>query len=114
MAELGRRCLREAIAAAQTRHPFEIVAIVLIPGHCHTIWTLLQSPSLPALWRRLFSCNTQMATTLNKRFAEIRSSDSGVPALAVVFIDQEWKRPRRLVWHPLRNYAILVCRRSPA
>jgi putative transposase len=38
--DLGRRCLREAIAAELDRAPFEIFAIVLLPDHLHSIWTL--------------------------------------------------------------------------
>ena len=38
--DLGRRCLREAINEIKADHPFEIVAIVLLPDHWHTVWTL--------------------------------------------------------------------------
>jgi putative transposase len=37
---LGRRCLREALAAELERAAFDIFAIVLLPDHLHTIWTL--------------------------------------------------------------------------
>ncbi len=36
----ARQCLRKAIQATQERWPFEIDAIVLLPDHLHTIWTL--------------------------------------------------------------------------
>ncbi len=52
--ELGRRCLREAILEVQTQHPFEIVAIVLIPDHWHTIWTLPPGDDrYPMRWSRI-------------------------------------------------------------
>ena len=38
--DLGRQCLHEAITDVRDRHPFDLVAIVLIPDHWHTIWTL--------------------------------------------------------------------------
>ena len=38
--ELGRRCLREAIEETQTRWPFHVVAIVLLPDHLHAVWEL--------------------------------------------------------------------------
>jgi putative transposase len=38
--ELARSCLHTAIAEIQEKWPFSIVAIVLLPDHWHTIWTL--------------------------------------------------------------------------
>ncbi|HBN76191.1 MAG TPA: transposase [Planctomycetaceae bacterium] len=38
--QLGRSCLRTAIKSIQKGHPFDIAAIVLLPDHIHTIWTL--------------------------------------------------------------------------
>jgi putative transposase len=38
--EIGRKSLREAIQNVRERHPFEIVALVLLPDHLHTVWTL--------------------------------------------------------------------------
>ncbi len=32
--------LREAVRSVKTRHPFEIVAWVVLPDHLHAIWTL--------------------------------------------------------------------------
>src|SRR5438876_11811889 len=37
---LARRCLREAFETARAKRPFEIVAIVLLPDHLHSIRTL--------------------------------------------------------------------------
>ncbi|HEY7328212.1 MAG TPA: transposase [Gemmataceae bacterium] len=38
--EMGRNCLHEALRMEQHRRLFEIVGIVLLPDHLHTIWTL--------------------------------------------------------------------------
>lgn len=37
---IARQCLREAIHATRDRWTFEIDAIVLLPDHLHTIWSL--------------------------------------------------------------------------
>ena len=41
----ARQCLREAFRITKTRWPFEIHAIVLLPDHLHTIWSLPDSDS---------------------------------------------------------------------
>jgi putative transposase len=38
--DLARFCLRAALNSARKTRPFEIVAIVLLPDHLHTIWKL--------------------------------------------------------------------------
>src|SRR5205823_6586052 len=38
--ELARPLLREAIEQCQTRWPFTLDAIVLLPDHLHTMWSL--------------------------------------------------------------------------
>ena len=38
--DLGRQCLRDAIDLVKRDHPLKIVAIVLLPDHWHTVWTL--------------------------------------------------------------------------
>ncbi|MBA3484758.1 MAG: transposase [Pirellulales bacterium] len=38
--ELARTCLREAIRIVRARRPFQIDAIVLLPDHLHTVWSL--------------------------------------------------------------------------
>src|SRR5262249_10718049 len=38
--ELSRCCLREAIQEEQEKRPFEIFAMVLLPDHLHSVWTL--------------------------------------------------------------------------
>jgi putative transposase len=37
---LARQLLHEALAETKARFPFELFAIVLLPDHLHTIWTL--------------------------------------------------------------------------
>ena len=39
-AELGKRVLRETLAACTERRPFKLTAIVLLPDHLHMMWTL--------------------------------------------------------------------------
>jgi putative transposase len=41
--DLARTCLHEAIHEIQEKSPFDIVAIVLLPDHFHTVWTLPRS-----------------------------------------------------------------------
>ena len=43
--KLGRHCLRNAIHQVRVRYPFDMVAIVLLPDHFHTIWTLPEGDS---------------------------------------------------------------------
>jgi putative transposase len=38
--DLARTCLRNAITEVQEKRPFAIVAVVLLPEHLHTVWTL--------------------------------------------------------------------------
>ena len=52
--------LRAAYAAAQRRHPFETIAICILPEHLHAIWALPPDDAdFPARWSRIkhdFSC----------------------------------------------------------
>jgi putative transposase len=51
---LGRRCLRRALTRIQHDHPFEIVAIVLLPEHWHTVWSLPPGDDrYPLRWMRI-------------------------------------------------------------
>ncbi len=38
--DAARQCLHEAIDTARDKWPFTLVAIVLLPDHLHTVWTL--------------------------------------------------------------------------
>lgn len=51
--QIGRMALREAIQHVRKKHPFEIDAIVLLPDHFHTIWTLPEDDSNFSLRMRL-------------------------------------------------------------
>jgi putative transposase len=52
--DLAREHLRAAFQAEQSRRPFEVVAIVLLPDHLHTVWTLPRGDSnYPTRWRRI-------------------------------------------------------------
>jgi len=52
--DTGRRCLHEAIEQVQTDHPFQVVAIVLLPDHWHTVWTLPHRDiRYPMRWMRI-------------------------------------------------------------
>jgi putative transposase len=51
---LGRSCLREALRKIQDDHPFEIIAIVLLPDHWHSVWTLPPGDDrYPTRWMRI-------------------------------------------------------------
>ncbi|HOZ48691.1 MAG TPA: transposase [Candidatus Hydrogenedentes bacterium] len=51
---LARECLRWAWRETRTRHPFELVAVCLLPDHLHTLWTLPEGDSdYSARWRFL-------------------------------------------------------------
>ncbi len=50
--DLARRCLHEAIDKVRTDWPCELVAIVLLPDHLHTVWTLPPGDvSYPIRWK---------------------------------------------------------------
>ncbi len=52
--DIGRRCLHEAIDKVRSDHPFEMVAIVLLPDHCHSVWTLPRGDDRYSLrWMRI-------------------------------------------------------------
>lgn len=52
--DLGRSCLRTAIEHVRNKHPFTIIAIVLLPDHWHTVWTLPQNDArYPLRWMRI-------------------------------------------------------------
>ena len=49
-----RRCLHEAIDTVRKKRPFDLVAIVLLPDHIHTVWTLPQGDAgYPTRWKRI-------------------------------------------------------------
>ena len=52
--DLARRCLREAVSTVRIDWPFEVVAVVLLPDHLHTVWTLPPGDArYPIRWKRI-------------------------------------------------------------
>jgi len=52
--DLGRHTLREAITEVRVDRPFSIVAIVLLPEHIHSVWTLPPGDdNYSTRWRRI-------------------------------------------------------------
>jgi len=52
--------LREALRTVQRKQPFHIVAIVVLPEHLHTIWTLPDGDAdYPGRWRAVKSAFTR-------------------------------------------------------
>jgi putative transposase len=52
--DLTRSCLREAINEVRTKWPFTMVAIVLLPDHLHSVWTLPSGDArYPIRWKRI-------------------------------------------------------------
>lgn len=94
--DLARRCLRNAITSVQIQWPFEMTAIVLMPDHLHTIWTMppgdsnysLRIMRIKALFTREFLLHNgnEAVTILSKQ----RRGERGV-----------WQR--RFWEHAIRN-----------
>jgi putative transposase len=52
--ELARRSLHEAIDKVRISFPVELVAVVVMPNHLHTIWTLPHEDArYPIRWKRI-------------------------------------------------------------
>ncbi len=52
--DLARQCLHEAIEVVRKKRPIELLAIVLLPDHIHTIWTLPRGDvAYPVRWKRI-------------------------------------------------------------
>src|SRR3989304_5863907 len=53
-AAMARRCLREALETVRADWSIELVAIVLLPEHLHTVWTLPPGDArYPIRWKRI-------------------------------------------------------------
>jgi putative transposase len=84
--ELGRQCLHAAIDTVRKTHPFEIVAIVLLPDHWHTIWSLPSGDDrYPLRWMRIKEEFTE--SWLANGGTELKQSESRA------------KHRQRGVWH---------------
>jgi putative transposase len=54
--ELGRSILRNVLREEKQKRPFEVIAIVLLPDHLHTVWTLPSGDSdFSKRWARIKS-----------------------------------------------------------
>ncbi len=59
--DLGRRALREAISRTQRTMAFDLVAVVLLPDHLHTIWELpLGDTDYSKRWRLIKTTFTKI------------------------------------------------------
>lgn len=59
--DLGRSCLRTAIDEIRGRHPFEIIACVLLPDHLHVVWQLPHGDvDYSTRWRQIKTRFTQL------------------------------------------------------
>src|SRR4051794_27529477 len=81
-------CLRTAFRQCRERWPFEIVAIVLLPDHLHTIWTL---PPGDSDYSRRWAF-------LKRSFSELWLATDRASEASVTL---GWRRQRRRgVWQP--------------
>ncbi len=59
--EIGRDILRRSIRKVQKKRPFEIVAIVLLSEHIHTVWTLPPGdPDFSIRWAQIKESFTRL------------------------------------------------------
>ena len=59
--KLGRQCSRESFHAIREDHPFDIIAIVLLPDHLHAVWELPRGDSDYSMrWRLIKSKFTRL------------------------------------------------------
>jgi len=72
--------LRSVLAIVRERHPFEIDAIVILPDHLHTIWTMPRDDGdFPMRWRLIksqFSRQLPVAFEVNK--SHTKKSERGI------------------------------------
>ncbi|MBN2138265.1 MAG: transposase [Sedimentisphaerales bacterium] len=70
--ELGRECLRRAIAETQAEHSFEMEAVVLLPDHLHCIWRLPENDAdFSKRWGQIKSRFTRLWTRAGGREAAV-------------------------------------------
>ncbi len=66
--------LREAMRAVQQRHPFHIDAIVVLPDHLHTIWTLpADDAAFPMRWALIKAAFSRKIPNTERRSASRHS-----------------------------------------
>jgi putative transposase len=65
--------LRDAIKATRARHPFAIDAMVILPDHVHTIWTLPEDQADFSLrWRLIKARFVRALPILEERRSDVR------------------------------------------
>jgi putative transposase len=73
--DLARRSLRTAINEIRRRHPFEIVAFVLLPEHLHTVWQLPRGDvDYSVRWRQIKTRFTQLYSQENRDLPSLSES----------------------------------------
>ena len=71
--------LREAFRAVRQEHPFRVEAIVILPDHLHSIWSLPEGDSdYPGRWRRIKS---RFSRTLALQGVPLAKDERGAYAL---------------------------------
>lgn len=94
--DLARDCLRDAIRVIRKRRPFRIDAIVLLPDHLHTVWTLPAGDSdYSTRWR-----------LIKKRFTTAYLQAGGIEAAANASRQAKGERSlwqRRFFEHTVRD-----------
>src|SRR5712691_4528445 len=67
-------CLRGAFRYARGRHPFTVEAIVILPDHLHTIWTLPDGDADFAVRLQLIKASFSRALPLGEMISRSRAS----------------------------------------
>jgi len=71
--------LRAAFRAVRRERPFQIDAVVILPDHLHTVWTLPENDlDYPARWRAIKS---QFTHRVRKRGVPLKTNSKGEYAL---------------------------------
>ena len=93
---LARSILRHAWKSVQTRHPFEMIAMCLLPDHLHCLWMLPENdPNYSIRWRAIKGLFSREFTARGGFQGEINHSRSKRREKAV------WQR--RFWEHTIRN-----------
>jgi putative transposase len=82
-----RQLLRNSICDVRLAHPFDILAIVLLPDHLHSIWKMPEDqPDYSLRWRRI-------KETFTKSFLAYGGKEAPIS-------DSRRRRGQRGVWQP--------------
>jgi putative transposase len=82
--DLGRQSLREAIVELRQELPFDIVTIVLLPDHLHTIWELPHGDTdYSTRWQRIKTTFTKTwrrngSATTHQSESRLKRGEQGV------------------------------------